>query len=49
MRKIIESYLKLKSKFKPKNDFQLEDANYNRLSLLNRALNNYDKRKCRYL
>ena len=49
MRKIIESYLKLKSKFKPKNDFQLEDANYNRLSLLNRALNNFDKSKCRYL
>ena len=49
MKKIIQSYIKLKSKFKPKNDFEFETANYNRLSLINRALNNFDKKNCRYL
>ena len=49
MKKIIQSYIKLKSKFKPKNDFEFENANYNRLSLINRALNNYDQKKCKYL
>ena len=49
MKKIIQSYIKLKSKFKPKNDFEFENANYNRLSLINRALNKYDQKKCKYL
>lgn len=49
MKKIIQSYIKFKSKFKPKNDFEFETANYNRLSLINRALNNFDKKNCRYL
>ncbi len=44
MKKIIQSYIKLKSKFKPKNDFEFENANYNRLSLINRALNKYDQK-----
>jgi hypothetical protein len=49
MKKIIESYIKFKSKFKPKNDFKFENANYNRLSLINKSLNNFDQKKCKYL
>jgi len=49
MKKIIQSYIKFKSKFKPKNDFQFENANYNRLSLINRAINNFDHKTCKYL
>ena len=33
MKKIIQSYIKLKSKFKPKNDFEFENANYNRFNV----------------
>ena len=49
MKEIIKAYISLKSKFKPKNDFELEKANYNRLSLINRAINKYDQKKCKYL
>lgn len=49
MKKIIQSYVKFKSIFKPKNDFKFEITNYNRLSLINRALSNFDHKKCMYL